>query len=717
MVDALSLAEARMAARAVGAGSAVPSQQASAGRPADPPADPTTYDVADGWVRRPVRDDLCAPVGTADDGSLISLDLKEAAHGGVGPHGLVVGATGSGKSELLRTLLLALAMGHPPDELAFLLADFKGGATFAPLARLPHVAGVVTNLDADATLIDRFRDALAGEVQARQELFAAAGVSALHDYGAAAERAGLRPLPRLLVVVDEFSELLLARPDLTELFATIGRVGRSIGVFLLLATQRLDTGRLRGLESHLSYRVCLRTFSEAESREAMGTTEAFRLPREPGWAYLVTGERHPRRFRAATVTRSRPVSASPVAADPLPVLPFHERNGVAQRLTELDRRSRSGGTLDAAPNAGNDSPARTVLDIAVERLCTGAARHPAGRPVRPIWLPPLPDQLTLAPVFTLAERTPDPSGVAVPFGVIDVPQRQRQDVLRWDPTIGNGNLLIVGAGRSGKSTALAALITSVAFHVPPVDMTMLCVGLDGGCAASVADLPHVAAVASRSDPELVQRILTHTTAIIDGRRPGGGRHGRLLLVIDGWADALDAAPTLQERLAPILTHGPAAGVHVALTAGSPLQLRGGLSAGFSSRIELRLADPFDSAVDRRLAAAVRADRPGRAAGRGWSLRADRLADAAPGHPRFRRKRSKNYGRTWRGTHPTGHPGPRRDRVGDPAPLARPTRRPHRHPASPRHARRHRSARSRFRRQRGRAGACRGRPATGSARPA
>ena len=316
----------------------------------DPPVmDPATVDVAslniaEAWGRRPARDDLCAPIGRSADGTLVALDLKEAAQGGSGPHGLVVGATGSGKSELLRTLLTGLAIGHPPENLAFLLADFKGGATFAPLAGLPHVAGVVTNLDADSSLIDRFRDALGGEIQARQELFAAAGVSSLQDYAAVArDRTELRSLPRLLVVVDEFSELLLARPDLTELFATIGRLGRSIGVFLLLATQRLDTGRLRGLESHLSYRICLRTFTESESREAMGGAEAFRLPTEPGWAYLVTGGRPPRLLRAATVSRPyRPktMAISAVGLAGGAALHRGQRRGNADRRAPPDRWSR-----------------------------------------------------------------------------------------------------------------------------------------------------------------------------------------------------------------------------------------------------------------------------------------------------------------------------------------------------------------------------------------
>jgi DNA segregation ATPase FtsK/SpoIIIE, S-DNA-T family len=179
----------------------------------------------------------------------------------------VAGATGSGKSELLRTIVAGLAATHPPELLAFVLVDFKGGAAFADLARLPRVAGLITNLQADLSMVDRARAALQGEQERRQRLLREAGnLPDLRAY--AAMRAGdgsLAALPHLLVVVDEFGELLDARPDFLDLFMAVGRVGRSLGMHLLLASQRLDEGRLRGLDGHLRYRVCLRTFSAAES--------------------------------------------------------------------------------------------------------------------------------------------------------------------------------------------------------------------------------------------------------------------------------------------------------------------------------------------------------------------------------------------------------------------------------------------------------------------
>jgi S-DNA-T family DNA segregation ATPase FtsK/SpoIIIE len=270
--------------------------------------DPARFDVDDVWHRRTAGDHLRVPIGFAEDGAPVWLDLKEAAHHGMGPHGLCVGATGSGKSEFLRTLTLGLIAFHPPQELNLVLVDFKGGATFLGLERAAHVSAVITNLADEAHLVARMRDALAGEVHRRQQLLREAGVANIGDYR---RREPSVPLPALVLVVDEFAELLTAHPDFAELFLAIGRVGRSLGMHLLLASQRLDEGRLRGLDTHLSYRICLKTFSASESRAVLGVADAYHLPATPGAAYLKTADGAMTRFHAAYVSRPYAVDAPP----------------------------------------------------------------------------------------------------------------------------------------------------------------------------------------------------------------------------------------------------------------------------------------------------------------------------------------------------------------------------------------------------------------------
>ena len=222
----------------------------------------------------------------------------------MGPHGLCIGATGSGKSEFLRTLVLSMVTSHSPDVLNMVLVDFKGGATFLGLEGVPHIAAIITNLEDELILVDRMRDALAGELNRRQELLRSAGnFPNVNEYERArANGAELAPLPALFIIVDEFSELLSQKPDFAELFVMIGRLGRSLHVHLLLASQRLEEGKLRGLDSHLSYRIGLKTFSAGESRSVLGVPDAYHLPSVPGSAFLKCDASEPIRFNTSYVS-------------------------------------------------------------------------------------------------------------------------------------------------------------------------------------------------------------------------------------------------------------------------------------------------------------------------------------------------------------------------------------------------------------------------------
>jgi DNA segregation ATPase FtsK/SpoIIIE-like protein len=265
--------------------------------------------VTETWHTIDADSFLRVPIGVDPEMKPVLLDLKESAMNGMGPHGLLVGATGAGKSELLRTLVCGLALTHSPEALAFVLVDFKGGASFASLGALPHVAGVVTNLADDLALVDRILAALGGEQRRRQELLAAAGnLGNVREYRALRREGKLppdlqdQPLPQLLVILDEFAELLDQEPAFIDFFLTIGRVGRSLGIHLLLASQRLEEGKLRGLDTYLSYRLGLRTFSAVESRIVLGVPDAYSLPTAPGGGYLKVGSTSFERFQASYVS-------------------------------------------------------------------------------------------------------------------------------------------------------------------------------------------------------------------------------------------------------------------------------------------------------------------------------------------------------------------------------------------------------------------------------
>ena len=257
------------------------------------------------------RDRLRIPFGhELKTGDIMHLDIKEGAEFGAGPHGMLIGTTGSGKSEFLRTLILSLAATHHPDQVNLLLTDFKGGSTFLGMEKLPHTAAVVTNMEEEAELVSRMGEVLTGELDRRQSILRQAGMqvgaagalSGVAEYEKHRERgADLPPLPTLFVVVDEFAELLQNHPDFIELFDRICRVGRSLRVHLLLATQSLNTGgvRIDKLEPNLTYRIALRTTSSAESKAVIGTPEAqYITNKESGVGFLRVGMEDPVKFHS-----------------------------------------------------------------------------------------------------------------------------------------------------------------------------------------------------------------------------------------------------------------------------------------------------------------------------------------------------------------------------------------------------------------------------------
>ncbi|MEV0293236.1 type VII secretion protein EccCa [Nocardia sp. NPDC050710] len=607
------------------------------------------------WRPRTARERLRVPIGVTPDGNPVEIDIKESAENGMGPHGLCIGATGSGKSEFLRTLVLSLVVTHSPDALNLVLVDFKGGATFLGLESLPHVAAVITNLEEELSMVDRMKDALAGEMNRRQELLRSAGNYAnVTDYEKArAAGVALDPLPALFVVVDEFSELLSQKPDFADLFVMIGRLGRSLHVHLLLASQRLEENKLRGLDSHLSYRIGLRTFSANESRAVLGITDAYHLPGIPGSGYLKSDADDPLRFNASyvsgpyvspsgtrqvdgqevggqapTVFTAAPVEMpdlpEPAAADPL-----------AGLLPELP----------PPPPTAEEGIPETLLEVVVKRL-TG---H--GRPAHEVWLPPLDESPTVDMLL------PDPDWRSpvnrhgqlwMPIGVIDKPYEQRRDVLTIQLAGAAGNIAVVGGPQSGKSTTLRTIVMAAAATHTPEQVQFYCLDFGGGSLAGLSGLPHVGSVAGRLDSDRVRRTVAELTSLMRQREErftelgiesmvefrrrkfsqlearlingtaapsddplASDQFGDVFLVIDGWAALREEFDTLEPQINAMAAQGLSYGIHLVLAAARWAEIRPVVKDQIGTRLELRLGDPSDSEMGRRTAALVPMGRPGR----------------------------------------------------------------------------------------------------------
>ncbi|MFJ1959935.1 type VII secretion protein EccCa [Streptomyces massasporeus] len=589
--------------------------------------DPASLDLQRLWAPRGERDFLRVPIGLTDRHGPVLLDLKESSQLGMGPHGLCVGATGSGKSELLRTLVLALAATHSPEDLALVLVDYKGGATFAPFAELPHVAGVITNLENQAGLVERVHSSLAGEVKRRQQVLKDAGnIADIGHYATlrATTRPGLEPLPHLFVVIDEFGELITAKPDFIDLFLSIGRIGRSIGVHLLLSSQRIEGGKLKGLDTYLSYRLGLRTFSADESRTVLDTTDAFHLPPLPGFGYLKVDTSTYERFKAGYVsgTHQGPARRDPHDAEPL-ARPYPAYNTTSQETEAVEE-----------PVATQRETGPTVLSVMVGQLATAAP------PVRRIWLPPLPDVTTLdtaaGPLQADVDgvrltRTSAP--MSVPLGVLDDPARQWQQPWRLDLTVAGGHVAVIGGPQSGKTTLLRTLALSLALIHTPRDVAVYGLDLSGGGLSALAGLPHVGGVASRTDRERAARTVAEVRGMLAAREALFREHGidsvdqlrhlrsegrlpdlaatDIVLLIDGFGALREEFADLDDAVADLLKRGGGYGIHVVAGMLRWNDVRIATQSMFGTRVELRLNDPADSSIDRKLSETLAPGTPGR----------------------------------------------------------------------------------------------------------
>ncbi|QSB06013.1 type VII secretion protein EccCa [Natronoglycomyces albus] len=608
--------------------------------------DPTVH-----WKEKSMKEFLKVPIGPGADGGVVDVDFKEAAQGGMGPHGLLVGATGSGKSEVLRTFVAALAATHSSEELNFILVDFKGGATFAALDDMPHVSAIITNLADEIALVDRMQDALVGELVRRQELLRSAGnfTNRTEYEKARLGGAALDPMPALMIICDEFSEMLVAKPEFIDLFLQVGRIGRSIGVYQLLASQRLEEGKLRGLDTYLSYRVGLRTFSAQESRTVLGVPDAYELPQAPGHGYLQVGTEGLVRFRAAyaggeyeprkDVAVSR---AQRVAAVQNKVQRFISGYVEPPREPEPEEEpqpdpAESAADLPPVIEGIEEGQEITQMDVLVDRM----KGH--GRPAHKVWLPPLEDPPTLDQLVPRMEVTAD-RGLCAPgwhlngkltaiLGEEDRPFEQKRVPMSIDLAGAGGNMAIAGGTQSGKSTVLRTLIGSLALTHTPREAQFFCLDFGGGTLRGINDLPHVAGVYGRRDVEGVRRTIQEVMTILDEREAfftaqgldsmgtyrkmkAEGKFaedpwGDVFLVIDNWLTLRDDFEKFVDDIMAIGNRGLSFGVHVIVTCSRWGDIRLNMRDMFGTKLELKLSDHQESEIDRKHAQNVPKGRPGR----------------------------------------------------------------------------------------------------------
>jgi S-DNA-T family DNA segregation ATPase FtsK/SpoIIIE len=607
----------------------------------------------------PASTTVHALLGSSAEGP-VSIDLVRD-----GPHALIGGTTGAGKSELLQTLVTSLALAHRPDTLNFVLIDYKGGSAFTDCARLPHVLGVVTDLDVHLT--SRALTSLEAELKRREHLLAAVGAKDLDDY-LRVSRPGAPPLGRLVLVVDEFKMLADDLPDFVAGLVRLAAIGRSLGVHLVLATQRPAGIISADMRANISLRIALRVRDRADSDDVIESPEAAAISdRTPGRALIRTGGGDlltvqtayaggptddggaarasqpivwpltwtdlgspPPRRRSTTpdeqvgTALSGVVDAIAQAAADLaitaPASPWLPPLPAIVTLDDLTTRPYAAGPASAAPLShatgmgSAAAPPRAAGPASTAAALPGrAGSGPAAAPPRPTRNGPGVAPPHVAGSSAALARHEGPTGDdAVPIGLVDRPGSQLQEPYTWSLER-DGHLGLAGGARTGRSTALHTIALALAHRHSPTHLHLHVLEGTPGSLATLAALPHVGSVSGPDDPVRTRRVVARLLDQLGSRR--GAAH--TVVLIDGWESLTEALDDfdqgeLTDNLLRLLRDGLSAGVRVVVSGGRSVAT-GRLAGLLQSRLVLDMPDPLDLALAgiSPSAAAVRRP-PGRA---------------------------------------------------------------------------------------------------------
>ena len=612
-------------------------------------SDPRSLDVERLWADSRGRGDPSwarIPVGVKPGGELQYVVLRAKDFGGDGFHSVVIGTSGSGKSEYFLSLCNGIALTHSPETFTVIFVDMKFESAAQDLEGLPHVAASLSNLgNDDRHLAERMRKSIDGEMERRYGLFKLAGARDANEYEEM-RLAGrdLEPVPILLVIIDEYLELFQHHPEWIDLVIHIGQEGRGCNVFFTLGGQRLDLSSLSKAKSNIAFRIALRAETAEDSRDVIGSDAALHLPsKENGYALLKAGPRELERFRCFYVSAPFVVPKKAAIADTAVALDFSAPRRLTweyQPLSEEDARALTDVDQTQDPDEFLYHPdgfrKMKLLDVIRDSLASNPARPP-----HPIWLPPLEVSRTADELVGLLRGKPwwvdygDNPGLVFPIGIEDFPEDHAQRVHCIDAEM--DNVMVVATAQRGKSTTLMTLITAAALMYTPQRVSFFCIGAS---LHPVEDIPHVAGVVSVTDTEGSSRVVATLEGLIKAREESFKRHqidisefrerrfgphegptdvedkfGDVFLVIDNFGDFYDKDSGLGDRAIALARQGLSYGVHVATSASGWLvgQKQSLLNVA-NARVQLRLSNPDETqmgtGMEHRRAARQTLDRPG-----------------------------------------------------------------------------------------------------------
>ncbi|MGV9354553.1 FtsK/SpoIIIE domain-containing protein [Streptomyces misionensis] len=552
---------------------------------------PTSEAVAARWAAG--GRSTTAVVGASFDGPF-SIDLVRD-----GPHGLVAGTTGSGKSELLQTIVASLAVANRPDAMTFVLVDYKGGAAFKDCVKLPHTVGMVTDLDTH--LVERALESLGAELRRREHILGAAGTKDLEDYIVAMRtNPSLAPLPRLLIVIDEFASMARELPDFVTGLVNVAQRGRSLGIHLILATQRPSGVVSPEIRANTNLRIALRVTDASESSDVIDAPDAgFIAKSTPGRAYVRLGASSLLPFQSGRVGGRRPGEAR--AAVPAPFTASIGWDALGRPIPERP----------SGPKA-NDDDLLTDLAVLVEAV-RGANERLSVPPQHSPWLPALGERVVLDQLDAPTVRSRD-GLLPAPYAVDDLPGEQARRTVSIDLTA-FGHLMIAGAPRSGRSQTLRTIAGSLARANSCGEVHLYGLDCGNGALLPLGSLPHCGAVVRANETDRAARLIGKLSSEVQRRMallgeggftdideqrqavPAEERLPHIVLFLDRWEGFVPSlgdldGGALQDAVFQLMREGASVGMHVILSGDRSLLL-GRISTLTENKMALQLSDPAD----------------------------------------------------------------------------------------------------------------------------
>lgn len=541
--------------------------------------------ISDRWKKSRTYETLRVPIGQKSGGVPLYLDIHENFHG---PHGLVAGTTGSGKSETLQTYILSLAVNFSPEDVAFFLIDFKGGGMASLFSRLPHMAGFISNLSGNQ--IHRAMVSIKSENRRRQRIFGDFGVNHIDQYTRLYKSGeATASIPHLFIIIDEFAELKHEEPDFMRELISVAQIGRSLGVHLILATQKPSGNVDENIWSNTRFKLCLRVQDKQDSNDVLHKPDAAYLT-QAGRCYLQVGNDEIYELFQSGWSGAAYYDNAAGKRDETACMWNHLGQPAGTR--------RKQGSV-----TGPDSRAVTQLSAIVESIAATAKPSVGGFR---LWLPILPEKLHLFDFFTEGSFNGEewisafsPSSLSVPVGIYDDPANQTQCPLVID-IAESGNLAVAGTGMSGKSTFMQTLLFAIAHKYPPKYVNIYILDYSNHMLEPFSDLAHVGGVVFDSEPEKVEKFFVLMSNIVEERKrlfQGGSytqyaRANRanvpyILLVIDNYAGFREKTGNQYESILTTLSReGANYGIHLLFTIG-------GFGAG---ELQNRIADNFRATV-------------------------------------------------------------------------------------------------------------------------